>query len=141
MGLILFFVLDLEVSLAGRNYKVNQQTAVDYYSMLREVCSIIILNDLAREKLGGPEKVVEIDETLVAKRKYDKGKPLERSDVWVVGGVERDTRRTFACPVKRRNKSTLFKLISHFVANGKVPHLLLSSHIGRSLSFLNCIFF
>jgi hypothetical protein len=106
------------VTKASVHLEVAEATAIDYYSLFREVCAIVILNDLTRVKLGGPGRVVEIDESLVSKRKYERGKILARSNLWVVGGIERETRRTFACPVRRRNKPTLFTLISHFVAKG-----------------------
>ena len=36
-------------------------------------------------KLGGPEKVVEIDEMYVCHRKYNRGRPMGKEGTWVLG--------------------------------------------------------
>lgn len=41
-------------------------------------------------KVGGPGKVVEIDESKFGKRKYHKGR--RKDGVWVFAGIERDTK-------------------------------------------------
>jgi hypothetical protein len=38
------------------------------------------------EKIGGPCKTVEIDESKIGRRKYNRGHPVEGQ--WVFGGVE-----------------------------------------------------
>ena len=55
------------------------------------MCSEILENDC--EKIGGPGKTVEIDESKFGKRKYHRGKRVE--GVWVFGGIERERRRSF----------------------------------------------
>jgi hypothetical protein len=48
-------------------------------------------------------------------------------DLWVVGGLERETRRTFTCLVRRRDHLTLFAIIQHFVKPGSaiITYLIL----------------
>jgi hypothetical protein len=70
LGILLMFALDMPVTRAMEEFDVSSTTAVDYYSMAREVCSIRILNDLHEEKLGGPGKSVEIDEMKVRVQTY-----------------------------------------------------------------------
>ena len=41
-------------------------------------------------KIGGPGKVVEIDESKFGKRKFHRGRRAD--DVWVLGGIERDSK-------------------------------------------------
>ena len=43
--------------------------------------------------LGGPGKIVEIDEAKFGKRKYNKG--AYREGMWVLGGVDRETGECF----------------------------------------------
>ena len=46
---------------------VCEETLVDWYNLCREVCSEIIEKD--NDKVGGPGKIVEIDESKFGKRK------------------------------------------------------------------------
>jgi hypothetical protein len=65
----------------------------------------IVSRDL---KIGGPGQVVEIDETMVARRKYNVGRVVEKS--WVFGGILRqDGDGAFSCfieVVTDRKKNT-----------------------------------
>lgn len=71
--------------------------------------------------IGGPGIVVEVDETKIGKRKYNRGHRVE--GVWVVVGVERTPeRRVFMVPVNRRDASTLTNVITQHVAEGSVVH-------------------
>lgn len=110
--------MDLPVTLASTNFGVTKVSAVDFYSLCREACSLRLLNGLANTKLGGPGEVVEIDESLVVKRKYNRGRVLQRQDIWILGGIQRSNRRTFACLIKRRDRHTLFAILEHFIEKG-----------------------
>ena len=65
------------------------------------------------EKLGGPGKIVEIDESKFGKRKYHKGHHVEGQ--WVFGGYERGTGRTFMVPVEDRSAETLLPIIKDWI--------------------------
>ena len=52
------------------------------------------------EPLGGPGKVVEIDESKFGKRKYHRGKRVEGA--WIFGGYERGSGRVFMVVVEKR---------------------------------------
>jgi hypothetical protein len=45
------------------------------------------------EKIAGPNKTVEIDESKFGRRKYHRGHPVKGQ--WVFGGVERESGKTF----------------------------------------------
>lgn len=47
------------------------QTVVDYYNYLREVCSVVQSHDDGL--IGGLNKTVQIDETFLTRRKYNRG--------------------------------------------------------------------
>jgi len=49
------------------------------------------------QKIVGPEKTVEIDETKLCRRKYNRSHPVKGQ--WVFGGVERVFGETFLVPV------------------------------------------
>ena len=61
---------------------------------------------------------MEIDETVVTKRKYHRG-AFRAEEYWVFGGVERgDHTKCFLIPVARRNAETLLPILSRHVAEG-----------------------
>lgn len=71
-----------------------------------------------QEMIGGEDKVVEIDESLLAKRKYHRGRVIEQ--VWMFGGVERDSNseKFFIEIVPDRTKDTLVNVIKRRVREG-----------------------
>ena len=92
----------------------SDHTTTDWFNFAREVCSEILENDC--EKIGGPGKTVEIDESKFGKRKYHRGKRVE--GVWVFGGIERESRRSFFRIVEDRSAETLIPIIKEFVLPG-----------------------
>ena len=68
------------------------------------------------EKIGGPNKIVEVDESKFGRRKYHRGHPVK--GLWVFGGVERDSGRTFLVPVPDRTADTLVAIIHDWVEPG-----------------------
>ncbi|XP_050691605.1 uncharacterized protein LOC126983150 [Eriocheir sinensis] len=93
---------------------ISHDAVVDYNNYLREVCAHEILNNPV--KIGGPNCTVEIDETVYAKRKYNKGRMLKEQ--WVFGGVCKETRDVFLYAVERRDRSTLESCIKEIILPG-----------------------
>uniref|UniRef100_A0A915HUD0 Transposase n=1 Tax=Romanomermis culicivorax TaxID=13658 RepID=A0A915HUD0_ROMCU len=62
---------------------MSNKTAVDWASFCREVLIFRYLDK--PEKLGGPGKIVEIDESKFGKRKYHRGHRVEGS--WIIAGA------------------------------------------------------
>lgn len=63
--------------------------------------------------LGGNENVVEIDETKLGKRKYNRGHSVEGA--WVFGAVERSSKNIFVLPVLNRTKVELEGIIRKYI--------------------------
>uniref|UniRef100_A0A0L8I1U8 ISXO2-like transposase domain-containing protein n=1 Tax=Octopus bimaculoides TaxID=37653 RepID=A0A0L8I1U8_OCTBM len=59
-------------------------------------------------KLGGPNRIVEIDESAFVRRKYNVGHQVKTQ--WVFGALERDT-RCFLVAVEDRSADTLLEII------------------------------
>ena len=84
-----------------------------------------IINDVIAEylmlnpvMLGGWGIIVEIDESMFGKRKYNRGR--RRDGVWVFGMVERGTNRCFLIPVENRTKDTLVEIVKRWVRPGSI---------------------
>ena len=85
----------------------------DWLNFIREV---FIVNAVENsEKIGGPGKIVEIDESKFGKRKY-KGKRVEGE--WVFGGVERESSACFMVIVPDRSADTLLRIIKENIVEG-----------------------
>jgi transposase-like protein len=65
---------------------------------------------------------VEVDETVLVRRKYNRGRlPVDNKSgkqLWVFGGIERGTSNCFIVPVEKRDKETLLSLIEQHVLPG-----------------------
>jgi hypothetical protein len=68
------------------------------------------------EKIGIPNKTVEIDESKFGRHKYHRGHPVKGQ--WVFGGVERESGKTFLVPVPDRIADTLVDVLTAWVEPG-----------------------
>ena len=69
--------------------------------------------------LGGPGKTVQLDEAIIRKRKFNRGRSKEQ--IWVFGAVEDDSspqRKLFLTIVKDRKASTLLPIIQDHIPPG-----------------------
>ena len=80
----------------------------------RETCEVTIQRN--SEKLGGEDKVVQIDESKVGKQKYHRGHRVEGQ--WVFGGIAEDSRRSFLVAVEDRSEATLLPFIQAWIEPG-----------------------
>ena len=90
---------------------VAKQTVSDWYSFCREVVDFYCIENT--EQIGGPNKVVEIDEAKFGRRKFNCGRVVEGQ--WVFGGFERETKRIFMVPVPDRTSDTLVQEIKKYL--------------------------
>ena len=97
------------------------RTVSRYYEDL--LGASIILLEKHSTKIGGENRVVEIDECLLHRRKYNEGRIKEAG--WVLGGVERprdahDKPRIFLANIPDRSQETLEKVITQWVEPGTI---------------------
>ena len=69
------------------------------------------LNDISKAPLGGKFSIVQIDETLISKAKYNEGRALNQPPMWFFGGVDKLTGRVFIEHVYDRSANTLIPII------------------------------
>jgi hypothetical protein len=94
---------------------ISSATINEYMQFYRTVIAQhFVKNPL---KIGGPGVTVEIDESVITKRKYHRG-ALRAEEQWFFGGVERGSNRCFICPVERRNADTLLPIIKQYILPG-----------------------
>ena len=94
----------------------SNRTIIDFYNFLQEVCCVTLEEQF--EPIGGPGKIIEIDESKFGKRKYNRDK---RADgVWVFGGIERDSSppKCFFQPVTDRSAATIIPIINKWILPG-----------------------
>ena len=98
---------------------INKNTVTNFFQALRDACGEWIDINNAK-KIGGVGNTVEIDETLMVKRKNNQGRVLP--EVWVVGGICRETNECFATVVPDRTAATLQQIIQKNVVVGTTIH-------------------
>lgn len=96
-------------------FGISSRTYCDWASYIREICEFWVFKNCS-DKIGGPNKVVEIDEAKFGRRKYNRGRILEGN--WLFGGIERESKLFFMEPVVNRKKETLLEVIHRKIEPG-----------------------
>ena len=113
------------------NLGATNHTITDWRSFCSEVTEYWLENNI--EAIGGPGMIIEIDETVIVKRKNNKGRILK--EIWIFGGIERTTGKCFVVELiegfnlqgltrderlKRlpRDKATLIPIIQQYIKPG-----------------------
>ena len=66
---------------------IGNKCLIQWFTYLREICSLYLIHD-NNVKLGGPGKVVQIDESFIrGKRKYNKGNIKKRAKQTILFGM------------------------------------------------------
>ncbi|XP_047526406.1 uncharacterized protein LOC125063808 [Pieris napi] len=102
---------------------LSRVTICDWYSYCRETIVIYQMDKTqAVGKIGGPGKIVQIDESKFGKRKYNRGRHIE--GYWVLGMIEDKSEdlRLEVCPNNIRSADILLPLIQKHVEVGTIIH-------------------
>lgn len=113
--LIYNWSMKLGVEITARQVGTTEKTVSNFFQCLRDACEEWYKIHSAR-KIGGPGTTVEIDETLMTKRKYNRGRLP--NDVWVIGGICRETKEIFIKEIPDRTRDTLERVIKKHVLLG-----------------------
>ena len=82
-------------------------------------------------QLGGHGKVVQIDESVLVRAKYNRGRQLRERQRWVFGVYDPATKQGYIQLVEDRSADKLLPIIQRVVAPGKLNdcNLMLSIHL------------
>jgi transposase-like protein len=124
LHLLNYYILKMPNSSIATTLKISNNTVTNYNRIFRKYIKDKI-NFSRNFKIGGRNKIVEIDETKIAKRKYNKGHIVEGG--WVTGGIERsilknkmknENKKIFLLPIKERNINNIDLIIKKYVKKG-----------------------
>lgn len=116
--LVFHWITGFPVTTAATLTDVNIETAVQWYSFYRDTCSFNLLH--IEERLGNNDGIVEIDETLMFKRKNNIGRTLQQ--FWVFGLYDNNEKRGYLELVENREADTLIPIIQRWVLPGAIIH-------------------
>lgn len=95
----------------------DQETVADHFGWFQQLVTSSL--DEESQVIGGDGIIVEIDETKIAKRKYNRGRRIEGA--WILGGVERTgDRKVFFVEVPDRSAETLLTVLSRHIRVGSI---------------------
>ncbi|QQP51686.1 Uncharacterized protein FKW44_013120 [Caligus rogercresseyi] len=117
--LVCAWALKIPLTTVPHMFDITTKTAIMWYKSFRDVCSQIL--NRYPYKIGGPGMVVQIDESLMAKRKYHRGHLVPER--WVFGGYCPNTKEGFLFMVENRSATVLLPLIVENAAYGGIPQL------------------
>ncbi|XP_046970304.1 uncharacterized protein LOC124537487 isoform X1 [Vanessa cardui] len=118
------YSMTIKENFADDKQCLSKATVCDWFKYCRET---VILYQLEKQtflgKIGGPGKVVQIDETKFSKRKYNKGQHIEGQ--WVLGMIEDGSEdlRLEVCPNNIKTAEVLVPLIQKHVAEGTTIYI------------------
>jgi transposase-like protein len=87
------------------------------------------------KRIGGPGHWIEIDETHLFERQYNRGHRIKGESIWIFGGVDRHTKERFAVRVPDRKRRTLWPIIRKNVARRSI---LVTDDFASYHGILNC---
>ena len=114
--LIYFWAFEIDKqSFMLRELKIgSQNTVVDWKNFCRDICAEWYIAHPV--KIGGVGHIVEIDEAMFVRRKYNRGHLVREQ--WIFGGIDNTTKQCFVVAVPQRNAITLLPIIQQYVLPG-----------------------
>jgi IS1 family transposase len=116
--LMFFWFTEMPITTAAVLGDVSKPTAIEWYNNFRDVCSAKML--AIDQQLGGINRIVEIDESLMFRTKYHVGRAREQ--FWIFAMYDLGLKRGYAVHVENRSAEVLLPIIQRWVAPGSTIH-------------------
>ncbi len=97
---------------------LTKPTVIDWFNFLRDVCAKWM--EANPPIVGGVGHVVQIDESVVSKAKYNRGRRVPER--WIFGGYDTTMKLGFLHEVEDRSANTLLPLIKRYILPGTEIH-------------------
>lgn len=108
----------LACQLVPTDTELSDHTVADWYAYLRDRL-VDLAADESAGKIGGPGRIVQIDEALIGRRKYNRGRVLPGT--WVVGLIAEDGQLRLTV-VTDRSGASLLDVVRKYVEPGSEIH-------------------
>lgn len=118
LELLFLWAYETPVYITAELTGVSENSIVQWFVYFRDICSWWLVQN--PQTIGGQGLTVEIDESLVARRKNERGRVVQQR--WVFGGVCRETGQGFLVLIPDKTAQTLLPLIEEHVAPGSTIH-------------------
>ena len=116
--ILLLWSLEIPVTKTKQLVSIEKGTAIKWYAKLRDICTWKLSQNPI--KVGGISQIVQIDETVISRRKYNRGRLIEER--WVFGGICTETKLGFMEFVPDRKAATLQEVIKKYIIPGSTIH-------------------
>ena len=113
-----YWASETPVHVTASHLDVDQDTVVQWYQYARDICSWKLTH--LQITLGGVGIIVQVDESVMVKAKYHRGRNLNRRQQWVFGAYDTTSKLGYVCFVAQRNAATLLPIIQQYVLNTKL---------------------
>lgn len=107
LEVLLAWILKYPTSVMLREIDISKNTLCKVLCGYRQLIFDWLI--ITSQKIGGVGHTVEVDESVFGKRKYNRGR--RTATKWVVGGIDRTTKKCFLTFVNRRDAVTLQNVI------------------------------
>ena len=108
LKIVYYWVYEYSCKSTMNECNISDNTVTNFFETLQKLCEDYN-KTFHTGKIGGPNMNVQIDETLISNRKYNRGRLL--SQVWIFGGICVETNEMFATIVEDCTQNTLLTLI------------------------------
>ena len=97
---------------------VSRSTTIKTYKLLRNVC--VLKMNMSNQTLGGENHIVQVDESLLNKRKFNKGRIVTQK--WVIGIIDIVTKDAIIKYIPSRDRETLRRVLIEHIGDESIVH-------------------